>query len=222
MMDFSKESFAFLRGLEQRNDREWFNENKPRFQTHLEEPFINLLETLSERLSDTPLPLSGGKSTVFRMNRDVRFSKDKSPYKTSMSGMLTPSGNKSESQGVLYLQLQKGGGFVAAGFYNLSPTQLIPIRDAMVEREKQFDAVLTSLSKAGRSLDDMHVLSSMPRGYSQYDEHRHASHLKRKSLLVTEELSEEDWVSGDAIGRAEKLARDTMPLLRFQNPGREA
>ena len=136
MTGFSTESFTFLRGLEDNNNRDWFNENKAKFAKHLEQPFADLLEALSNRLSDARRPLSGDKSTMFRMNRDVRFSKDKTLYKTNVSGMLTPSGSKSEVSSILYLHLQSGGGFAAAGYYNLSPKQLIPIRDAIEARSR--------------------------------------------------------------------------------------
>jgi uncharacterized protein (TIGR02453 family) len=86
------DAFAFLENLAANNDREWFNANKKTFATELERPFVHLLETLSARLADASRPLSGGKTTVFRMNRDVRFSDDKRPYKTNLSGLLTPSG----------------------------------------------------------------------------------------------------------------------------------
>ena len=157
---------------------------------------------------------------MFRMNRDVRFSKDKTLYKTNVSGMLTPSGTKSEVSSIVYLHLQLGGGFVAAGYYNLSPKQLIPIRDAIVERAERFDEVLAELSQSGRRLDDDKMLASMPRGYAQHFEHRHAKHIRRKSLLIHQPLGEDDWISGDVIDHIERLARDAMPILTFQDPAR--
>lgn len=78
---FDAQSFAFLETLAAHNDRGWFTANKAVFTTRLEQPFVHLLETLSNRLADASRPLSGSKATVFRMNRDVRFSEDKRPYK---------------------------------------------------------------------------------------------------------------------------------------------
>ncbi|MCC1495051.1 DUF2461 domain-containing protein [Cognatishimia sp. F0-27] len=217
---FSKDAFAFLRELTASNNREWFNANKSRYTKELEAPFAALLEALSNRLQDARRPLSGGKSTMFRPNRDIRFSKDKAPYKTNVSGLLTPSGTKSEVAALLYVHLEPGGGFASAGFYNLSPKQLMPVRDAMIERADTFDEVLSALDQANRKLASGHELTSMPRGYAEHAAHRHADHIKRKSLLVTQELSETDWTSGDVIDHIEKLARDAMPLLTFQDPAR--
>ncbi|MEL6700467.1 MAG: DUF2461 family protein, partial [Pseudomonadota bacterium] len=89
---FTDKSFEFLEGLAANNDRDWFNEHKPTFQEYLETPFANLLEALSNRLADADVTLEGSKKTMFRMNRDVRFSEDKSPYKTAVSGLLTRDG----------------------------------------------------------------------------------------------------------------------------------
>lgn len=217
---FSKETFSFLSGLAKNNNRDWFNDNKQRFKDHVEAPFINMLEGLAIRLQDAERPLTGGKSTLFRLNRDVRFTEDKSPYKTTISGLLTPSGTKSELAGVVYLQLGATGGFSIAGYYNLKPKQLGPMRDAMIERAEAFDQVLSALSAAGRRLDDSMTLSSMPKGFTEHSDHRHADVIKLKSLMVREDLPKKTWLSGEAVDRVEKLARDCMPLLRFAEPAR--
>jgi uncharacterized protein (TIGR02453 family) len=217
---FSEASFAFLRELEQNNDREWFNTNKARFKSDVEAPFIDLLEALPNRLSDAKRPLLGGKSTLFRMNRDVRFSKDKSPYKTSVGGLLSPTGTKSELAGIVYVHLDAKGGFTVAGFYNLSPKQLGPMRDAMVERADAFDQVLSALNATGRDLDRSMSLNTMPKGFTEHAEHRHADVIRLKSLMVREDIPKKAWLSGDVIDHVETLARDAMPLLTFAEPAR--
>ncbi len=182
------------------------------------QPFAALLEALSNRLSDAPRPLSGGAATMFRINRDVRFSEDKRPYKTAVSGMLTPSGTKAEGGGVLYLQIGARGGFAGAGYHVLSPKQLSSIRDAMLSREGEWYDVLRHLKAAGRTLDDDNSLTLMPRGYADHADHRHAASVKLKSLLLREDLPKIAWTEGDVIDRAERLARDAMPILTFQHP----
>ncbi|MEM6388719.1 MAG: DUF2461 domain-containing protein [Pseudomonadota bacterium] len=217
---FQEDAFAFFRELSQNNDRDWFNANKKRFKDGVEAPFIALLEALSNRLSDAPRPLMGGKSTMFRLNRDVRFSEDKSPYKTNASGLLTPTGSKSELAGIVYMQMGAEGGMAVVGFYNLSPKQLGPMREAMIERAGKLDEVLAALDGAGRSLDPSMSLSSMPKGFTEHAEHRHAEIIKLKSLMVREQVPKAEWLSGDVIDRVEALARDCMPLLRFAQPAR--
>jgi len=186
----------------------------------VEAPFIDLLETMSNRLTDAKRPLQGGKCTMFRMNRDVRFSEDKSPYKTSVGGLLSPTGTKSESAGIVYVHLDATGGFTAAGFYNLTSKQLGPMRDAMVDRADAFDKVLNALHATGRDLDRSMSLSSMPKGFAEHAEHRHANVIKLKSLMVRQDIPKKDWLSGDVIDHVEALARDCMPLLTFAEPAR--
>ncbi|CTQ51261.1 DUF2461 domain-containing protein [Jannaschia donghaensis] len=220
MTGFTEQSFAFLENLAANNDRDWFHANKATFQEKLESPFSDLLDALSNRLADALRPLSGGKSTMFRMNRDVRFSEDKSAYKTNVSGLLTPSGTKSEGAGLVYLHLDATGGFAAAGYHALSPKQLRPIREAMIERANGFDNVLSVLSDADRVLEAEDALTAMPRGFTDHAEHRHANHIKLKSLIVRQDLPKVAWTSGDVMDRVEALARDAMPLLTFAEPAR--
>jgi uncharacterized protein (TIGR02453 family) len=212
---FSAASFTFLDDLSANNNRDWFTANKAVFEQTLEGPFVHLLEALSNRLSDMDRPLSGGSATVFRMNRDIRFSADKRPYKTNLSGLMTPSGTKKEGGGLVYLHLDNSGGFAVAGFYNLSPAQLGPIRNAMVEQPEAFDQVKDLLAKAGRDFDRTDSLVSMPKGFSEQSEHRHAAEIRLKSLMVCQPLPKESWLSGDVVNQVEKLARDAAPLLAF-------
>lgn len=221
MMPFSDASFGFFADLAENNDRDWFNAHRKTFKDEVEAPFIGLLAALSNRLEDAPRPVIGGKQTIFRLNRDVRFSEDKSPYKTNMSGLLTPTGTKSEMAGIVYLHLEADGGFAVAGFYNLSPKQLAPMRDDMIARADKFDKVLQALEASGRKLDRSMSLSSMPNGFTEHVDHRHAEFIKLRSLMVREDLPKDLWLSGDVIDRIEALARDCMPLLRFSEPTRD-
>ena len=216
---FSEKSFAFFKELEENNNRDWYNDNKAVFKDHVEAPFVSLLEALTNRLDGTALPLIGGKKTMFRLHRDTRFSEDKRPYKTSLGGMLTPSGSKGEASGLLYLHFASDGGFVASGFYGLSPKQLAPMRQAMVDRADAFSDVLAHLANAKRELSTAQTLSSMPRGFSEHAQHQHADMIKLKSLIVTEDLTPAIWTTGDVIDHAQAMAVDTVPLLKFQKPG---
>jgi len=217
---FGIETFHFLEELEAHNERQWFTSNKEIFTQWLEEPFIHLLEETSERLRNAAISLSGGRSTVFRMNRDIRFSADKSPYKTNLSGLLTPSGTKKEAGSIVYLQLDTFGGFAAAGLYGLTPAQLGPIREAMLERADAFQSVKDALKEAGRDLDRSDSLTSMPKGFSEHALHPHAAELRLKSLIVRKNLSREDWLGEKVAGMVAALAGDAMPLLSFAGSDR--
>jgi len=212
---FAQKSFTFLKGLEDNNDKAWFDENRSVFEEKLKHPFEALLRDLTARLEEEDLPLRGSAKTMFRMHRDVRFSNDKRPYKTSVSGLLTADGTKAATGPLLYIELSGDGGFAGTGLHKLSPGALQPIRRRMVEEPQVFDGVRGALASADRSLETGDRLIAMPRGFEEFSEHRHADSIRLKSLLVSEQLPKSAWLSGDVAERIEKLARDVMPLLRF-------
>jgi len=102
MTEISQKTLKLIRDLKANNERDWYKERKPEFEEHVIEPFARFLEDVSARLDAVGYSFFGGKDTMFRMQRDTRFSKGKTPYKTSVSGMLTPSGTKEEARGCGY------------------------------------------------------------------------------------------------------------------------
>ena len=212
---FTDKSFAFFEGLTDNNDKDWFHAHKEEFETYVETPFIELLADLTDRFGELDVPLRGGPRTMFRMNRDVRFSEDKSPYKTAISALLTPSGTKSEAGGLLYLHMDRQGGLAGTGWYRLSPKALGPFRDAMIADPEGFDAVRAALSTADRALRDNDSLTAMPRGYADHGDHRHADAIRLKSLMVAEDLPKVAFTSGDVADRIEAIAKDALPLLAW-------
>lgn len=214
-LSLSDETSRFLVELRDNNDREWFKGQKDRFDSVCHRPFVALLERLTRRLSDLETPLTGGAATVFRLNRDVRFSTDKSPYKTSLSGLLTPSGAKNESRGLVYVQLSADGGFCAAGYYKLTPKELGPMRDAILENSETFSALAAALDEAGFAIEQTDRLRSMPRGYADYADHALAWALKLKTFIVRRDIPAADWTGDAAIDQIEELARAAAPLLAF-------
>ncbi len=214
-LGFSAATFSFLRGLADNNEKTWFDAHREEYDKHVRKPFIEALEASADATAGAPWELHGGRATMFRINRDVRFAKDKSPYKTSVGGLLTPTGDKRESSGVAYLHLADGGGFIACGYHQLTPTSLTPIRDRIIERADEFTAVLSGLAGSRRALSDDDSLKAMPRGYSEYADHEHAEHLRRRSFIVSENMKQKDWVRGDVVEKVAALVRDCAELVAF-------
>ncbi|MCH9667913.1 MAG: DUF2461 domain-containing protein [Actinomycetia bacterium] len=214
-LGFSKATFAFLRGLAENNEKAWFEAHRGEYESEVREPFVEALEAAAEATAGGPWELHGGRETMFRINRDVRFAKDKSPYKTAVGGLLTPSGDKRENAGVAYLHLADGGGFVACGYHQLSPSRLAPIRDQIIERADEFTRVLAGLTERGRALSDDDTLRAMPRGYSQYADHEHSEHLRRRSFMVLQNMAQKDWISGDVVDKTRALVADSAALVAF-------
>ena len=214
-LNFTSKSFDLLEGLTANNEKSWYEEHRNDFDVYLRKPFARVLELVTECLVDSEVPLAGNAKTMFRQNRDIRFSKDKSPYSTSVSGLLTPSGTKAEKEGVLYLQLDTSGGMIACGFYKLKAAELVPIRDSIVEEPKTFSQVLQDLETAGLSLTEEDKLTSMPRGYDSYSEHEHAEYLKLKSFTTYTSIPKSAWLESDIVERIVEHAKNCASLLEF-------
>lgn len=152
---------------------------------------------------------------MFRMNRDVRFSKDKSPYKTEVSGVLTPSGSKSTGGPLVYLTLSATGGFIALGVYKVDATTLNALRDQIVEHEAAFLAAVSECSAAGLEIEASESLKRMPRGYEDHAETELAPFLRMKDMLVRVELKQKDWKDGKVPERVLDLASKAQSLGLF-------
>jgi uncharacterized protein (TIGR02453 family) len=216
---FTPDTLAFFEGLEANNDRDWFLANKKRFQSSVEAPFASLLDAVTLRLQRAELPLAGSRKTMFRMNRDVRFSNDKSPYKTNISALLTPSGTKDEAAGLMYVQLGRAGLFLAAGLYRGDPQQLGPVRDAILAEAEAFDGVIRAVRDAGLAFSLQDSLTGMPRGYTEHADHPHAWALRLKTVVVQQDLSRKESLSADLPERLAAFALGAMPLMRFLREG---
>ncbi len=211
----TKTSFDLLDQLSRNNTKDWYDAHKDDIKTHCLSPFGELLEHVSNRLVDSDRPLEGSAKTMFRMHRDVRFSKDKTPYKSSVSGVLTPSGTKAEMAGMVYVEMNATGGWVAGGFYKLPTAQLGLIRQRIVDEPDAFQTVLDGLSEAVTGLADMDRLTRMPKGFSEYDDHPFAEDIKRKSFIIRADIPKNAWLEGEVTGIVADLARAAGPLIKF-------
>ena len=162
---FGPDAFAFLRELAAHQDRDWFAQHRERYETQARRPMIALLIALQEALKARKVSLKGDPvASVFRINRDVRFSKDKSPYKTNLSAALTRSGARDDA-GVLYIQLAADACFAAAGFYNPPGDVLHAIRNTIAKNPPGFRVVVKQLAEAGLVLDPSNCLTRLPQGF---------------------------------------------------------
>ena len=218
---FSTKTFKLLEELRDNNNREWFHAHKTEIDEHCREPFIFLLNCLTQELSDHSIRLSGGKQTMFRLNRDVRFAKDKSPYNHHISGTLTRSGMKNEQGGIVYLRLDPTGGRLGAGSWRLNAKRMGAIRDHMLEAPNKFRQIVERLSEADLEFDQDDVLKNMPRGYSQHAEHDLAWALRMKNFAVTRPMKRNEWKGDDLVDVIVKFVGDVTPLLNMAVIGAE-
>lgn len=208
---FSPELFRFLRELAKNNSRDWFQANRDRYETALRQPclrFISdlgpLLRKVSHRLVADPRP-SGG--SLFRIYRDTRFSKDKSPYKTH-AGMYFPvRGGKDVHTPGFYLHLEPGACFAAAGLWHPDSAALAKVREAIAARPAEWKRARAGLSAEAERL------RRPPRGYDA--DHPFIEDLKRKDFVSSVRLSDRDVTSPRFLSGFVAQCRKMSPLPRF-------
>lgn len=140
----TKEYFDFFAELEQNNNKEWFDANRKRYEKHVKIAFKNLVEQIITEVSfvDDSLASLEAKDAIFRINRDIRFSNDKTPYKTQMSAIIAPLGKKDKTTPGLYFEIDKSGINVYGGTYMPDKDQLLNIRNSIAEDMDAFREVL--------------------------------------------------------------------------------
>jgi uncharacterized protein (TIGR02453 family) len=209
---FNPRLFQFLRQLRRNNRRAWFLKHKPEYEEFARQPSLRFITDLRLRLREIspwlvadPKPVGG---SLFRIYRDVRFSKDKSPYKTHI-GMHFRHASTSDSvhgPGV-YLHLEPDGCFLAGGVWQPDPRSLARIRDAVAWKADEW-------RKAKRGLDlGGDALSRAPRGYPA--DHPLVEDLKRKDFVASVDLSEDQICGPRFMTDFLRAARKMVPLLQF-------
>jgi uncharacterized protein (TIGR02453 family) len=183
-------AIGFYAELELNNNREWWLEHKSGYETLIREPLEALLAELEPRF---------GPAKIFRPNRDIRFSPDKSPYKTAQGAFA------SVQEGVgYYLQLSADGLLVGAGCHSYSPAQIARFRKSVDANGtgESLQQIIATLSGAGFSVEGER-LKTVPRGFPR--DHPRAELLKHKSLSAVVELQQPDWLSSPSA--TEEVAR---------------
>ncbi|MBO6573619.1 MAG: DUF2461 domain-containing protein [Balneola sp.] len=133
---------SFFEELEKNNHKEWFDEHRKDYENHVRKPFIELIEALIPALLEIESDLhTDAKKTLFRINRDIRFSKDKTPYNTLMKASLSSEGKKSEVPG-FYVGIGAEHVHVGGGLYQLSKDRLTKSRDLIASHKKEFISII--------------------------------------------------------------------------------
>lgn len=211
---FSQEGLDFLVNLSIKQDREWFQANKPVFDSELRLPMIAMLTELQARLGAKGMKIGGDPAkAVFRIYRDTRFSKDKKPYKTNIGARL---GIGDDRLGVLYFHVDPWESFLAAGFYMPEPPDLRRLRERMVSHSGEALAIAESLTRSGFRLHNDDMLARMPKGFEAVADERLSVLLRRKSYSAWKPVEIDDLLDGERyLQTAESVARATWPLLEF-------
>jgi len=214
---FPAEGFRFLRQLKRNNDRDWFRERKADYERYVEQPMRALVLAVARECHTHGIPLHAKeKNPVMRVYRDIRFSKDKRPFKTHVAAELRRSfvGGMS-SNCIFYIHLSPEESFLAAGVWQPERPLLNTWRETIVNEPVRFKKMCNYLARKGLEVSKAHALSSMPRGFQQHSEELTGPYLKLTSFVVSRPLQSSECTKPACLKAVVDFARAAKPLLEF-------
>ena len=209
-------TFSFLNNLSSNNDREWFHAHKDQHDASRENVLDFVAEVIRElSLIDTLIPADlNPKDCVMRIYRDIRFSKDKTPYKTNFGAGISPYG-KSFNGPSYYLHISPRQCFVAGGCWVPEPEHLKLIRQEIDYNAGVFRKVIEApeFKNYFGNLDTEHILKTVPKGYPA--DHPEINYLKLKSFTVSHDMSSKDLQQKDAVKQVVEGFAKLHPFVIF-------
>lgn len=215
-------TIRFLKDLKKNNNKPWFDANRKVYE-NAKADFAAFVQQVIDLQAKKDASIKGlvAKDCLFRINRDVRFSKDKSPYKTNFGASINKAGKKAMSSAGYYFHLEPGGSFMGGGIYMPGPEELKKVRQEIdynfpafkkLIGQKQFKALYGDLDKS-----DGLSLSRVPKGYEP--ENPAADYLKLKSFIAMVELKDADLASKDLVKKTVAAFAALQPVIEFINEG---
>lgn len=213
---FTPELFDFLRDLAENNDREWFQLNKFRYEESVKDPALAFIAAFGPYLNKVSphfqaIPRAQGGS-LFRIYRDTRFGKDKSPYKTNTGLHFRHEAGKDAHAPGFYVHLAAGEVFFGAGLWKPEGPTARAIRQLIVDKPDEWKTVKTGMDKTNLTLTGDSLVRP-PRGFDP--ENPFIDDIKRKDFLATVELDEKAALAPDFIENIAELCAQAAPLVRF-------
>jgi uncharacterized protein (TIGR02453 family) len=212
---FGLDALPFFKALAFHQTKAWFEENRETYERQIKTPLGDLIEDLAVAFAAAKLPLKGDrKASLFRLNRDVRFAADKSPYKTHGGAVMTRSGAKNDP-GLYYVHVSPEGCFAAVGFHMPEPDQLGRLRRAIVRAPKPYAAMVAKLGKTKLTISDEDSLTRLPRGFETVSDPAVVEAVKRKSFVCSRPIKDARLKSPALVGDLVTFATDALPLLEW-------
>lgn len=218
---FTPGLFKFLRDLKINNNKEWFLANKSKYETEIKNKTKEFVDVMAIIFSSLNLPyISNIKSSLFRIHRDIRFSKNKNPYKTNV-GIFFPYQYETSKKGKLvelpglYIHFEPNDCFLAGGLHSPTSEQLKRIRENISINYEDFNGIINSsgfIKEFDSFLQDS-KLKRVPAGYPK--DHPAAEMLKLKSFTVYNAVPQKLAYSEDLINIVAKKAKVIEPFLQF-------
>jgi uncharacterized protein (TIGR02453 family) len=213
---FGKQALPFLKALNFHQSREWFKENRALYESELETPRGDLVEALTAAFAAKGLPFKGDrKKSVYRIYRDVRFAKDKSPFNKHVSALLTPSGEKREAEGSFFIKIGLEGCFMAVGFYLDDAAKLKAFRNTIVTWPNKFRDMTAALKKGKLALETEGALKRMPKEFEAVTDVDLTAALRLKHFYVSEKIDPVLITTPKLVDVSVDFAKRAMPLIEW-------
>ena len=214
---FSKRTFAFLAALAENNDRLWFEEHKQEYEDQVRAPALAFIADMAAVLpSISPhfraVPKKAGGS-LMRVQRNLRFSRDKTPYKTNVGIQFRHELGRDVHAPGFYVHVEPGDCFVGAGLWRPEPEALLRIRQAIAGQGEAWTAARDHRNFRRHFLLSGEALANAPRGFAK--DHPLLADLKRKDFIGLARLTQAQVVSAEFLPLAAERFRAAGPLMRF-------
>lgn len=208
----------FLKDLQKNNDRTWFETNRNRYE-NAKANFLAFVEEVIPAIAkfDPSLSELVGKNCTFRINRDVRFSKNKAPYKNNMSAYFNKAGKKGNGAGY-YVHVQPGRCFVAAGIWQPEAADLAKIRQEIDYNFNDWKKILNASTFKKTFVEGVEKNDTLVRPPKGYDDDNPAlGFLKLKSFIVSRSFTEEEVMQKDYVKQVAGSFKTVKPVIDFIN-----
>lgn len=213
-------TLKFLKDLKKNNNKPWFDTNRKKYE-EAKADFAAFIQQVIDGHGKKDKTISGikAKDCLFRINRDIRFSKDKSPYKTNFGASINKDGRKAFSSAGYYFHLEPGQCFAGGGIYQPMPDELKKVRQEIdynfndfkkIIQSKKFKSFYGDLDKS-----DEFLLSRVPKGYEP--DHPAAEYLKLKSYIAFVKINDADLVSKTLLKKTLTAFEILQPFICFIN-----
>ncbi|ODT35141.1 MAG: TIGR02453 family protein [Niabella sp. SCN 42-15] len=212
-------TLKFLSELKKNNNKPWFDAHRKQYDAARED-FVSFIQNVINSFAKKEPALAHlkAKDCMFRINRDVRFSKDKSPYKTNFGAYINAEGKKSWKAGY-YFHFEPGNSFRGGGMWMPEPVQLAKVRQEIDYNLADFKKIITSKkfkdTYGSLSSDKEYMLSRVPKGFEA--DNPAAEYLKFKSFVATAFVSDSDLTDKNLTSKTVKAYETLQPLVAFLN-----
>jgi uncharacterized protein (TIGR02453 family) len=212
---FGPKALPFLRALGFHQTREWFAENRAIYDSDVKAPMHALIAAATDRFAALGIPLKGsGAASMFRVNRDARFSKDKSPYNTHASAVLTRNGTKKEAGGA-YIHIKPDECFVGAGIWFTDPATLNALRRKILAFPDTFLSIEDELLANGLPLVPEDELKRVPPGFQHVTDPRLQRLMRQKHFFANKPVPDDAITSPAFLDTLVQVTMAVMPIFEF-------